>query len=142
MLPKSVVLHETPRYWAGAAKFTDSKFKNYRIAVTAGPTQNLDNWFIYFFYGKHLQNELIYISPAKSKEIKTYRTNGELEYNSDFNLWYSRLKKNNIDLLLCLLPESVEYKWCMEHTDLFIRIIPSEELSGWGLFSLRNGAKN
>lgn len=130
----SIVLHQVPRFWEKAADILDDPLISYNISITTGPHQNLDNWFIYFFYGKRFQNKITYISPTIDNEIVSVRSNYELGSISKFDVWYARIMENNIDYILCLPPIALEYEWCIKNPDLFQLLEPKEENDTWGIF--------
>src|SRR5262249_46321778 len=52
------MIHPIHPYWLDAATIVDQPQNARRIAVTSGPMQDLDNWIVYPFLGRVLQNEV------------------------------------------------------------------------------------
>ena len=131
---KSIVLHRIQKYWRKAAVLVDSPDVSRRIAITSGPSQRSDNWFMYFFLGKRLQNELFYIPVTTDGRIIDFGPDSEREKSGDFDSWLSRLYKNKITHVMSFKPTSMELSWMKERPRLFKHLAGNKKT--WGLYRL------
>lgn len=131
----SDLMHPTLKYWASGAELVDSVSQPQRIAVTSGPWQKADNWAIYFFMGKRLQNQLFYIPVSRTGEIMEFGPEGTRERSADFDAWLKRIIQRGITHIVSFHPTSVEMLWMEARPDLFDRLAG---LPGfWGCYRVK-----
>jgi hypothetical protein len=126
-----------PRYWARAAARADDLGARHVIAVTAGPEQNADNWFLYHFLGRKLQNRLTHVPLTTSGRIDSFSPHDDRGAEIDVERWYGRLRSAGVTLVMSFSPPSLELSFMQQRPDLFERL---EGQKGWGLFRLRTVA--
>jgi hypothetical protein len=129
---QSVVHHLTLKYWAPAARCVDNPGVAHTIAVTAGPVQNADNWFMYFFLGSRLQNRLCYVPVTPSGDIVDFGPDNERRQQADFDAWLARLTEQGVTHVMSFYPASIELSWMENHPDRFQPLV--NEKNAWGLF--------
>ena len=71
----SMVGHKIPVVWAAVANAIDDPERPRRIAIVSGPLKQGDRQLIYFYLGRELQNELVYVSPKSGGAVS--RSAGE-----------------------------------------------------------------
>lgn len=108
---ESFALHPSPRGWAALLPIVDEPERAYRIAVTAGPNQRADQWFMYAFYGRRFQNVLVYVPSTRDGGIAHFGPEGDLNQRADRMAWEKRLEAEDVDFVLSFLPLSVEQRW-------------------------------
>lgn len=133
-LKTSIVLHSMPRYWVDAALLVDEPHRPRRLAVTAGPWQNADNWFLYPFLGSRLQNELVYVPVTRDGSIIDLARSRQLAAEASFPAWLERLERLAIDEVLSFEPTSTELLWMEQRPELFARV--AGDRRRWGLYRL------
>lgn len=133
-LKQSTIFHDIPRYWVSAAQALDTPDKPRRIAVTSGPEQNADNLFLYYFLGKRLQNELVYVAVTADGQIQPLLP-GPTK-NSNFWAWYARLNDQAVSDVVSFKPSSLELSWMEGRRDLFQRQFGDG--STWGTYRVLN----
>lgn len=132
----STVLHPVPRYWLPAAQLLDSPGQAHRIAVTSGPEQKADNWFMYYFLGSELQNTLVYISPARSGEVVEYfRAAAPADDLCDSASWQQRLRAEGVTEVLCFRPAARELAWLAAQPEAFTRV--AGDGNSWGCYRIK-----
>lgn len=119
---ESYFFHEFPRYWIHAVGHVDSDAIPKRIAITGGPRQTGDNWFMYLFMGKHLQNIIYYIPITQSGKIRHQGPWASDEEQSDYESWLGRINLNKITEVMSFGPKSIELSWMLNHPDKFEQI--------------------
>ena len=139
MARESTVLHFIPRYWVRAAAFVDTAPTPKKIAVTAGPQQSADNWFLYYFLGRKLQNELTHVPATLDGRIHQLGRIDEHAAEADANVWLQRLGQERVTHVMSFAPRSVELAWMEERPEHFQRVIGAP--GRWGLFSVAPGGK-
>jgi hypothetical protein len=125
-------------YWAGAVAVVDDPAVHRRIAVTSGPWQNLDNWFVYPFMGRRLQNDVVYVPIAGDGRIRHFGLDGlnqELSTTASAWAWQLRLREQHITEVVSFRPASIELAWMEANPDGFERLAGSP--ADWGVFRLR-----
>jgi hypothetical protein len=123
------------KYWLESAETVDSPDHPHIIAVTNGPLQTVDDQSLYFFFGRALQNQLIYVSPAADGRVHDFgRTIDEYPDPSE-DAWWRRLAESRADYVLSLWPASLELRWMEARPDRATRVFG--ETDDWGLFALR-----
>lgn len=120
-----------PVYWLSAVPLVDIPEHSYRIAVTGGAHQNLDNFFMYFFLGRRLQNSFFYIPTTKDGSIFPLAPTSK-KYEPDFSAWRARLISQKIDYVISFFPISQELFWMEQHPEWFERV--TENTPPWGMF--------
>ena len=136
---QSVVLHPVLpvyKYWIPAAQLLDERDVPLKIAVTAGPRQDADNWFMYFFMGRKLQNQLVYIPITKNGNILDFGPDGEMERNGDIIAWLNRVRINHITYVMSFAPRSLELLWMEKNPMLFKRLTGDGNI--WGLYRVQD----
>jgi hypothetical protein len=127
-------------YWLDASILVDQPSRPRRIAVTSGPWVMGDNWFVYPFLGRRLQNEVFYVPVARDGAIRHFGSptvNEEYLLAADFPSWLERLRLERVTHVMSFSPASVELGWMESHPDLFVRLRGGE--GDWGLFALGGG---
>jgi hypothetical protein len=126
------------RYWADAADIMDVPRQHLRVAVLGGAEQNEDNWFVYPFMGRRLQNEVVYVPPTGTGRVQNY-DGGQLWTNlvqsSNYWAWRMRLGTNHISHVMSFRPASIELGWMEAHPESFERLAGAP--GDWGLFAVR-----
>jgi hypothetical protein len=132
-------IHPIHPYWLEAATIVDQPEGARRIAVTSGPMQDLDNWIVYPFLGRTLQNEVLYVPIARDGVIHHFgggHRNEDLARSGDFLSWSRRLRSGKITAVMSFRPASVELEWMESHPEQFRRL--AGESGDWGLFAVVN----
>jgi hypothetical protein len=126
------------RYWVDAADIMDVPTQHLRVAVLGGAEQNEDNWFVYPFMGRRLQNEVVYVPPTGTGRQQNY-DGGQLWTNlvesSNYWAWRMRLGKQHISHVMSFRPASIELGWMDAHPESFERLAGAP--GDWGLFAVR-----
>ncbi len=130
-LEKSYFFHDFPRYWVDAIPHIDDDHFPRRIAMTSGPYQNGDNWFMCLFMGKTLKNSLYYVPVSTSGKVLDFTASGFDVRDINYESWLKRLKKNRITEVMSFLPESLEVLWMVQHPENFRKVTGNER---YGLF--------
>jgi len=129
------------RYWADAASMMDVPDEHLRVAVTGGAVQNQDNWFVYPFMGRRLQNEIVYVPPTADGKAQNYdgdRLWIQLVHSSSYWAWRMRLERQHVSHVMSFRPASIELGWMEEHPESFERLAGHQ--GDWGLFAVRPGS--
>jgi len=124
-------------YWFGASTLVDDPSRPHRIAVTSGPWVMADNWFVYPFLGRKLQNEALYLSTARGGNIHHFGSpaiNEEYSRAADFGSWLAHLRRARATHVMSFSPPSIELGWMESHPELFTKL--SGDAGDWGLFAL------
>jgi hypothetical protein len=132
-------IHPIHPYWLDAATIVDQPERARRIAVTSGPMQDLDNWIVYPFLGRVLQNEVVYVPIARDGMIHHFgggQRNEDLARSGDFTSWSRRIRSREITEVMSFRPASVELEWMESHPEQFRRL--AGESGDWGLFAVVN----
>jgi hypothetical protein len=131
LMSEGVSGHVVEKYWIPAARAVDSRREHYRIAVTSGPWQKADNWFLYPFLGSHLQNTLSYVPPSRSGRVLPFAEQ-VLHPDLDRAAWLERLDRGGIDAVMSFAPPGPELEWMQGDRARFVRI--TGEDATWGLY--------
>lgn len=123
--------HRFPRYWREAAAQLDEPGVARRIAVTAGPHQDGDNWLSYFFLGRSLQNTLHYVPVSRAGTLAHFGPEGRRAQRADERAWLARLAERDISEVLSLRPRSLEQGWMEARPESFPKLAGGPD---WGLF--------
>jgi hypothetical protein len=127
-------------YWLDAATRVDEPSRPRRIAVTSGPWVRGDNWFVYPFLGRHLQNEVLYIPSSRDGVLRHFGSaarNDEYARTADFPSWLARLRHANVTEVMSFSPASLELGWMDAHPEVFRRLVG--DVGDWGLFEVDEG---
>lgn len=108
---RSVVFHNIPTSWIGAAARVDNPETPAIIAVTGGANQDADRWFLYYFLGRKLQNRIVYVPVSSDGKLVDFWPPGELARNSDYGAWLNSLKKIKANYVMSFEPASLELFW-------------------------------
>jgi len=131
------MIHPVHLYWLDAARAVDSSAERRRIAITSGPHEDLDNWLVYPFLGRELQNEVLYVPPSRDGAIHHFgRSDANADYaqSADFTSWENRLRERGVTDVLSFRPASLELGWMESHPERFQRL--AGEAGDWGFFSV------
>jgi hypothetical protein len=132
------VVHATATFWVDAARALDDPAQSRRIAVTGGPSQDMDRWFVYPFFGQRLQNRIVYVSPLADGSIAHYAgpdALAELAPRIDPRAWLRRLRSAGVTHVVTFDPMSLERRIMDDNPKLF-RPIAAPELRAFGAFEL------
>jgi len=115
----------------------------YRIAVTSGPIQLSNRDLYYPFFGRELQNQVLYIPISLDGGIIPDSDPDRLE-EANYAAWLERLQKQNVDFVMTFSPRSIEMDWMDDHPEIFTRIptapslraenLGSDSRLNWGLY--------
>jgi hypothetical protein len=139
MARDTTVLHFIPRYWVKAAELVDTPDTPRKIAVTAGPRQSADNWFLYYFLGRKLQNQLIHVPPTFDGHIADVGGDEDISPSGDAHAWLQRLDAERVTHVMSFAPASTELAWMEERPERFQRVIGAP--GRWGLFAVAAEAR-
>ena len=131
-LAQSFVLHGANKSWFAPARELDRPGESVRIAVTSGPSQNQDNWFMYHFLGRELQNEVVYVPISKSGAIAHFGPGYDRRGQADLHAWVGRLHAGEVDYVMSFAPAGIELEWMARETALFTRVMGRDGV--WGLY--------
>ena len=109
---------DIPRYFVNAWEFLDQPEEKKTIALTMGKELPSGNWFFYPLLGRHLQNDIVYISAKHKEEVPAWLDRGILR-GYDFSIWLSNLKKKKVDCILVQKPWPIELNWMQLYPDDF-----------------------
>jgi hypothetical protein len=137
LFAREYMIHPIHRYWLDGLPFVDMPQNPRRIAVTSGPMQDLDNWLVYPFLGRRLQNEARYVPISGDGKIRHFgraSVNAEYAETADFATWMRRLHEDAITEVMSFRPASIELRWMESDPAQFHRL--AGENGDWGLFAL------
>jgi hypothetical protein len=134
---RTTVFHTVPPYWLPAAAALDRPGLAARVALTSGPDQRGDNWFMYPFLGSRLQNRIVYVPLSRSGEIFP-ANDPRYAATADREAWLARLEALKIDAVFSFEPASIEVKWMKQSPDRFTRVLGHGK--SWGLFMVNKGS--
>jgi hypothetical protein len=135
LVAQGMVLHDMPRYWMPAASLVDTPRQPRRIAVTSGPNQHMDAWFVYYFMGRSLQNRLEYVPITRDGGLVDFDIQLSLRWCGDPDAWIARVRAAGITEVMSFPPVSAELRWMQQRPALFERLAGDGET--WGLFRVR-----
>lgn len=123
------------QYWPSVAAELDTPQMPRRIAVTSGPERRLDNWFVYPFMGRRLQNEVLYVPLSSDRRVHHF---GEPDDNrryaevADYDIWKGQIMLQGVTDVVSFVPRSIELTWMEQHPEHF------QHVSGypgfWGVY--------
>ena len=131
----SWALHDWPRYWTLALDRLCASAGTHRIAVTAGPLQDADHWYLYPLYGARLENTLLYVTPTRDGGIAQLGPSGDLAARADYERWLARLTRQGVTEVMTFMPRSLEQTWMDAAPERFMRLAGDQR---WGLYRVRS----
>jgi hypothetical protein len=137
-MQRDYFIHPHATYFARDAQALDRRDRAYAIAVTGGPQQDLDRWFVYPFLGEHLQNRVLYVSPLASGAVSHFGTpalHRAFFEQADPAAWVRRLREAGVTHVVSFDPPSVELRIMQDNPKLFRRISDTQ-LHAYGVFEL------
>jgi len=120
------------RYWFQSAHLAEREGGPLRIAVTAGPRQDADNWLMYYFLGTDLQNTLHYVPISTDGKIIPFGPDRRRQDGADPEAWLERLANQRISHVFSFFPSSLEIGWMNERPGRFLRLNGYQD--HWGFF--------
>ena len=108
-------------------EFVDNPSKPATIAVTAGWEGIGHNWFLYPLMGRHLQNRLVYISPARSEEIPSYVPDLDTFKKAEASVWIDRVRNAGVDMVFVIMPAPPELTWIIEDNPSIFKLLQKSE---------------
>ena len=126
-------------YWFGASTLVDDPGRPHRFAVTSGPWVMADNWFVYPFLGRKLQNEALYVSTAGDGSIHHFGSpaiNEEYSRAADFTSWLARLRRARATHVMSFSASSIELGWMESHPGALYEV--ERRCGGLGAFRPRS----
>jgi hypothetical protein len=102
----------------GAWEFLDKPDEKRTVAMARGWKVESHEWFFYPLLGRHLQNDIVYISAKDKGETPTRLDRGLLR-GENFSLWIDNLKRKKVDYLLAVEPWPIELTWMYEYPNDF-----------------------
>jgi hypothetical protein len=136
---REFLIHPIHPYWLEAAAIVDRPQTPHRIAVTSGPWQDLDNWVVYPFLGRALQNQVTYVPVSRDGAIHHFglgSLNDQYVRTADLARWEARLREQDFTEVMSFRPPSIELDWMESHPAQFRRL--AGEAGDWGLFAVLN----
>jgi hypothetical protein len=136
VLRSEFVHHALPKYFESAIEAIDQVGVNYRIAVTSGPAQNLDNWFAAPFLGRRFQNDIVYEPVTRDGSVIHFGrfANDSFAAHADFDAWRQRLRRDGVTRVMSFTPPSVELQWMESRPSAFRRL--AGRSGAWGLYAV------
>lgn len=116
--------HHLPRDYVAAWDFLDKEGVKKVIAMARGWQPESHEWFFYPLLGRHLQNDIVYVSAKYKWETPTWLDRGLLRGN-DFSIWIANLKREKVDYILVVEPWPKELTWMGRHPDKFQLVFTS-----------------
>jgi hypothetical protein len=134
---REFLIHQIHPNRLEAAVIVDGTQTSHRIAVTSGPWQDLDNWVVYPFLGRALQNQVRYVPVSRDGAIHHFglgSLNDEYVKTADLARWEARLREQAFTEVMSFRPRSIELTWMESHPTQFRRL--AGEAGDWGLFAV------
>lgn len=119
--------HNFPRYWADAAASADEEDGEKRIAITIGEDRSSRLVFGYPFFGRKLQNRLVYVPASRSGDFEAFPAEGNPSGRGDFDVWTRRLASSKVTHVMSFRPATLELTWMKSHPNLFEPISTGED---------------
>ena len=120
------------RYWWQSAHLAEREGDALRIAVTAGPRQDADNWLMYYFMGKDLQNTLHYLPISTDGSIIPFGPDTRRQDEGDVEAWLGRIEVQEISHVFSFFPSSLELGWMQARPGRFLRLNGNDQ--HWALY--------
>ncbi|MBN2066740.1 MAG: glycosyltransferase family 39 protein [Candidatus Thermoplasmatota archaeon] len=111
-------LTNTPKSFVNGWEFLDKSNEKKTIALTMGWKSPGHHWFFYPLMGRHLQNNITYVSARHMWDVPTWLHQGEIRGN-EYSIWLHNLKRKNVDYVLVQTPWPVESQWMALNEDIF-----------------------
>ncbi len=102
----------------GAWDFLDRPDDPKTIALAMDPATPLGYWLFYPMMGRHLQNDVAYVSAKNKWDVPAWVDRGMLR-GSDYSVWLHNLKRLRVDYVMLAAPWPLEYSWMTTHKDAF-----------------------
>ncbi len=118
--------HFLPRNYVDAWDFLDKKGESNIVAMARGWQPESHIWFFYPLLGKHLQNDIVYVSAKYKGETPTWLDRGLLR-GEDFSIWLANLKRKKVDYILIVEPWPIELTWVRRYPEKFKLVFLSEK---------------
>lgn len=105
--------HELNNYWFSCAPLAEIPGKRLRIAIASGNWRNHDNWFVHYFLGSRLQNEIEYVPPTRDGSIIEFGPDydARMEREADAAAWIRRLRERGVTHVMSFGPPGIEARW-------------------------------
>lgn len=142
LMQSDFAIHAHATYFARDAQALDRQGRAHVIAVTGGPQQDMDRWFVYPFLGEHLQNRVLYVSPLASGALSHFGTpalHRAFFEQADPAAWVRRLRSAGVTHVVSFDPPSVELRIMQDNPRLF-RHISDAQQHAYGVFELAAAA--
>ena len=95
----------------------------HRVGVAAGWDLIGQNWYLYPLLGSRLQNRVFYIPITTDGSVIDYRRFADLVPRVDFQAWLARLKREQIEYFVTLVPRPPELGWIKDSPQLFTPVL-------------------
>jgi hypothetical protein len=105
----------------GAWDFLDRPDAPKTIALSMDPATPLGYWLFYPLMGRHLQNDVVYVSAKDKWDVPAWVDRGMLRGN-DYSVWLHNVKRLRVDYIMLAAPWPLEYSWMSTHKDVFTLI--------------------
>jgi hypothetical protein len=111
-------VHPFPTTLVDGWEFLDVPGEQKTIALAMGWLPPGTLWFFYPLMGRHLQNDITYVSAKYKGDEPAWRHRGLLEGN-DFSIWMHNLNKNKVEYIMAVSniwgesAPSIEMKWLL-----------------------------
>ncbi len=89
------------------------------IAVVAGWDGRGANVFVYPYFGRRLQNEIVYVPPASDGQLIQPNQKVKIRRSADYDAWLDRLYDHGVDYVGVLGPLPMEAGWMRAHPESF-----------------------
>lgn len=129
---RSRVMGPVPRTWLPAAMMLDTLRTPARIAVTSGPAQDADQWFLQPLLGERLQHRFEYVPVTRTGTIVDWFAPLERQEPADEAAWRARLDERAITHVMCFAPRATELPW-LEADATHFRVLAGDRRT-WGLY--------
>lgn len=129
---RSSVMGSVPRTWLPAAMELDTLRTPARIAVTSGPAQDCDQWFVQPLLGDRLQHRFEYVPVTRTGTIVDWFAPPERSEPADEAAWRARLEERAITHVMCFAPRATELAWLQADAEHF-RVLAGDRRT-WGLY--------
>ena len=110
--------HDFPRDFVNGWQFLDQPGEKKTIALSIGWNPPGHKWFFYPLLGRHLQNDVVYVSAKSNWETPTWLDRGLLR-GRDSSIWYKNLKKKGVDYVFVQKPWPIELQWMLGNKEKF-----------------------
>ncbi len=115
-----------PQTTVNGWEFLDEPAQKKTIAMSMNWEVPGHNWFFYPLMGRHLQNQVVYVSAKHKWEVPPWLHRGMLR-GDDREIWFSNLKRKEVDYVLVRTPWAPELKWMQSYQDRFQLVFDDTE---------------